>query len=432
MRRIVLSGLLVLSSAPVFAAPELSSLQGSFFTDTYLPTKQEPADSHVLQESVSGRIEGTPTLDENFSGHFDLSGDYLPISPEGGVETKLRVLEGYVKYKSSNWEIRAGEQIIPWGKSDVVNPTDFLSVKDFTIFRTDEELKRLGTPALLASWAGSNWKFTAVWSVLYPESRVLISTALLPSYVDVMDAPGRSVSFMNSEFAGKAAYAGDGWDFDLIAFDGYDHLPEYREFSESFSPIALSVIPQFRKIDGFGGNVSFNIPGLDRWTFRGESAITIPTDSSVSDPLQDSTHIDAVAGGERAIGDDFRAQLQAIWRYYPSHDFQSSTGDPFLDQIRFANQAVHAERVQSRIGGSLRFAYDPADHVGILPGLSADIFVLAYADGGDFLIQPKINYAWTDQFKLSAGVQDFGGSATNPLGSLSEFSAVFAEAKYIF
>jgi hypothetical protein len=40
-----------------------------------------------------------------------------------------------------------------------------------------------------------------------------------------LDRPHASPS--RSEFAGKAAYHGEGWDASLIAFTGYNHVPHY-------------------------------------------------------------------------------------------------------------------------------------------------------------------------------------------------------------
>ena len=49
-------------------------------------------------------------------------------------------------------DVRAGRQIIAWGRADGVNPTDNLSGQDLTLLVPDDVDRRLGTTAVRASY----------------------------------------------------------------------------------------------------------------------------------------------------------------------------------------------------------------------------------------------------------------------------------------
>ena len=128
-----------------FAEDGPPALTGRVFTDVYAPTRDEPLSTDLRQASTSIWLQADPKLGERSSAHFTLTGDYfetaLPGNPDG---RRLRVglREAYVAYAHKGLEFRAGRQIIPWGKSDAVNPTDFLSAKDYTFLNPDEEVRR--------------------------------------------------------------------------------------------------------------------------------------------------------------------------------------------------------------------------------------------------------------------------------------------------
>ena len=55
----------------------------------------------------------------------------------GAERLRPRLREGYLYLRRPGLEVRAGQQIIPWGQADAVNPTDFLTAKDYTFFNIE-------------------------------------------------------------------------------------------------------------------------------------------------------------------------------------------------------------------------------------------------------------------------------------------------------
>jgi hypothetical protein len=60
----------------------------------------------------------------------------------GDVRGELR--EAFVTVTSGPLEVRAGRQIIAWGRADGINPTDNLTGQDLTLLAPDDSDRRLG------------------------------------------------------------------------------------------------------------------------------------------------------------------------------------------------------------------------------------------------------------------------------------------------
>src|SRR6478736_3803234 len=130
-------------------------LSGRVFSDIYLPIKNLDTAGY-LQSSASVWIQGDPKLGENGYARFILASDAVDANnvilggSTAGLHTFLR--EAYAGYAKNGWDVRLGRQILPWGKTDVFNPTDFLSAKDFTFFNPDPEVQRIGATSLWLTW----------------------------------------------------------------------------------------------------------------------------------------------------------------------------------------------------------------------------------------------------------------------------------------
>ena len=73
------------------------------------------------------------------------------------------VREAFVDVRLGRFDVRAGRQIIAWGRADGINPTDNLSGQDLTLLVPDDADRRLGTTAVRASYYAGDLSFTGVW-----------------------------------------------------------------------------------------------------------------------------------------------------------------------------------------------------------------------------------------------------------------------------
>lgn len=127
---------------------------GRIYTDQYVLTNSE-SNQTLAQSSASIWLDLDSHTDKGMGARFIGQFDFLYRDLNHPTETSVfyQLREAYVSYLSEGSDLRAGQQIIPWGKSDGINPTDYFTAKNYTLLNPDDEVKRTGAPAL-------NWIFT--------------------------------------------------------------------------------------------------------------------------------------------------------------------------------------------------------------------------------------------------------------------------------
>jgi len=195
-------------------------------------------------------------------------------------------------------------------------------------------------------------------------------------------------------------------------------------------PVNLVFGQVFRRVNAIGVDGSVN---AGKWILRGESAYIMTPNNDGTNPLEIPTHWDSVFGIERSFWDDFRIQTQFIYRTFPKYSSPDGVGGP--DPISVTvNQTMAQDNAlllnyqdQTRPSGTLRFGYLNEKN-----GIDGEIFFLQNFTGGDYLLRPRLTYAWTDFLKTTVGAELYGGPTNRPLGGLNSYSAIFSEVKYTF
>ncbi len=427
------------SSASGLAAEQpsgLGPLSGRMFAYLRVPW-HGVVNSPVQQASTSLWIEARPTLGEHVYAKVTASADVIASSRLLGERLQARFREAYLGYVNSGWAFRVGEQIIPWGNADGINPTDFLTSRDYTLFATDTEVTRRGALSLFASWAPSGgdspFEFTAVCVPAFRSSRILIPPEIVPVGVidDGLEHP--EAALRNAEVAGRAAYRGRGWDVSLVGFTGWNHTPEYA--FRSLDTTGIHVGRVHRRQSAIGGDGSAT---LGTWVFRIETAYVWTENPSGTNPERQPSHWDSVVGVERPFFDRLRIQAQFIMRYHPFFrgTDQIDLGDAIQTGVAKGIADVNALLLnyqnRSRPMASGRIAYATEDEkfeteiVGVLN------FQDSRGSRIDAVIRPVVAYRPTDSMKLSVGLEYYAGPGRAIFGALHSFSGAFAEASLFF
>ena len=417
-------------------------ITGKSYTDLYVPTRNSNPPKPLQQLSTSLWLESDPRLSEKFTSKIVYQGDgfdaqYSSFSGNTTVtnlHSQLR--EGYITYNNgSGLELRGGQQIISWGKTDVLNPTDYNSAKNLNFFNPDDEVKRVSSTSVQANLVpggDSKMTLTAVWNIIPAEGRLLIPSTTVPANATVSDPQFTPVTFSNSEFAEKISYNGSGWDMSVSTFSGFGHMPELKLNSVTFNGTTptINMDQIYRRIAAFGADGSYS---TSKWIFRGESAFTQTANNDGSNPLILPSHWDSVVGAEYALSEYFRIQGQAILRVFPQYTSptQATGSDANTTQlnqlIATTNALLQQYQDPSRPSGTLRVGY-----LNEKSGIDTDLFIVQNFNGGDYLFRPRFSYSWNDFMKSTVGAELYGGPTNRPLGVLSPYSSVFSEFKYTF
>lgn len=408
-------------------------INGKVFSDLYLPTRKTADD--FQQISTSTWLQAQNKLNENTFIYVEVTGDYFQKTVSttknpNSFHPNLR--EAYGVYSNNKgFEFRMGKQIIPWGVADGINPTDYLTSRDYTFFNPESELRRQGPTLLwaqLALAAGTS-PFqieAAIIPVALPSTLLVPPHSVPPSGVTVSDVSQRSRHGLSSvETALKLQYTTNQWDWNIILFRGFNHQPEFIQTS------ALNVTPQIHRQTSVGTNFSVS---FEKWVLRYESAyFWTENKTPKTNPLIQTDHWDSIVGFEIPFCEDFRFLFQYYSRFFPNRTVPNAAqGSTLAEQL--INQSLSRSN-QLLLNSQEHFLSLPHFKLNYThPSRSweADVFFGIQFPGHDFLLKPKFSYAWTDHFRTTVGLDHAAGPADRPLGAQHAYNSVYLEGKYTF
>jgi len=161
-----------------------------------------------------------------------------------------------------------GRQLIRWGKTDILNPTDRFAPKDYLSSVVDTDF--LGVSAARVTYESGGDTIDLVWQPWFTPSRTpLLSqrwTALPPEAmnVNIVDAGARYPG--GSQVGARWNHIGSGYEYSLCFFDGRQNLPS---FDVSYSPLSVALTRTYPNLRLYGGDAAIPL----RWvTVKGEAA----------------------------------------------------------------------------------------------------------------------------------------------------------------
>jgi hypothetical protein len=346
--------------------------------------------SRRVSERVSFLAEGWTSL----RGPFEY----------GDATGELR--EAFVDLRFGRLDVRAGRQIIAWGRADGVNPTDNLSGQDLTLLVPDDTDRRLGTTAVRASYYLGDVSIAGVW---LPEFRGHEFALPAPPGVlftrDVERWPG-------SQWALRVEQTGRAVDWSVSYFDGKDLAPDLDlAAADDRAPVIRLSHHRVRVV---GGDMTAN---LGRWGLRAEGAYVETDDPDGRDPFTKNPFVFVVAGADRTFGGLLNLNVQYLYRHVRHQGGRSSS---IQDVLNSQTQGVQH-------GASFRIAYKWLHET-----LEAECAAVAYVGPRGGALRPKVVYALTDSWKVLAGAEVLRGQSSSIFGLLDANSTGYAELRWSF
>lgn len=380
------------------------------------------------QVSASVWLRARPRMTEATSATIELAVDRIEVGLPPSPQFRVAVREAYVSVKKKGWLLRAGQQILPWGSSDAVNPTDFLTARDYSFFTVETEKTRSGAMSVLVSHAWPHAEATVVATPIAPTTVLRLPPNILPQGITLGEPVALQPKPENTEVAGKVKISGRKWDLAIVGFRGFNHTPEFELASADGSG---AVVRQTRhRIVAAGLDGSFSVGKL---VARVEGSVVRTENYDGSDPTIQPAYAFGVFGLERPLGDRLRVQAQAIARAYPRWSApETATGpDPAttgaLQGVAAANALILDYQDQIRPSATLRIAYLSAEE-----RLAVEVFGAMNFIGSDFLIRPLVGWHPTEAVAIQLGADIYGGSTTRPLGAMHPFAGVFLQTSFAF
>ncbi len=422
--------------ASVSAASDETRYKGMLFTNAYVALDANEATRRVWQNLYGADLQIEQVWRELYSGHLDLNFAHVPTAVDRQFQSRseLRLREGYVRYADEGLELRLGRHVTPWGKSDVINPTDTLSTRDSARFSPRDEDLRLGSDGLLMTWTPSQgssaWTWTGVWNFHFEDSGLLLAPGGLPENTSLQISPAPAASLENSEFALKSSYFTPEWDGSVSYFEGWDRSPEL--IFRSYDPLTahLSLKTQHERVHVIGADYS---RAFSQYVFRAETAYSAPTEQDQVTPQHRPAHADGVIGVERPFGEKWRVQFQVLARYFPrlaNPDAVIGTTPlevAFNQSLGRANARLRSYEDRWRVGETLRVSWGDAD-----TDWNPEIFFLHYGASHELFVRPMLVHRLRPALKATVGADIFSGPTGSAFRQQEVFNSAFVELAYQF
>ncbi len=266
-----------------------------------------------------------------------------------------------------------GRQIIRWGKTDILTPTDRFAPKDYLSSVVDSDF--LAVPAVRVTIAAASDSLDAVWQPLFTPSRTPLLdqrwTALPPELngVTIVDAGARYPE--RSQFGLRWNHVASRYEYSLSYFDGFNNLPL---FDASFDPAtlkarALRFYPSMRM---YGGDAAIPLPWL---TVKGEAGYFTTTTAGAQDYVLYVIQVErqvkewSLVGGY--AGEAVTAGASNPLSFTPDRGFAKS----FVGHATLTidvNRSLTVESAVRSAGSFVRVEYSQAfgQHWRVTPGLA--------------------------------------------------------------
>jgi hypothetical protein len=323
-----------------------------------------------------------------------------------------RLREAYAHKDFGALSFRVGRQIIAWGRSDRLSPTDVFSPRDFTARVFDDDEQRNG-----ADMATMRWQINPEWSVTSITARFEphhIAVGLLPTNRIEIQAPVRP------EYGLKIDRSGPGVDTSLSIFDGFDKAPRYKFASSGPNGTFQSTHPRMQMI-----GADFAMP-VSRWSMRGEAAyFRYPMNCSGCSPKARTVQR-LVVGADR----DFLESSNLNIQYFGVRRFDYT--DPQTQPMLLRSLTEGLNRLNGEFGNIERGVAIRISQRLLNDAFKTELSGIFDMNHSSKLWRTRISYAFNDKIKIQAGVDKFAGQQQSYFGSRIRNNVGFVELAFIF
>ncbi len=354
---------------------------------------------------------------------FELSPDVratLQLRAKGGIshedKSSLKMPYGYLDIKTASVDFRLGKQIVAWGRTDALNPTDILTPRDYTTLLPFDEDERSGIWGLRTNfYMNPELSLSVFYSPDARPSTLSFASNGLQSFV--FETP-RSRQQLGIRLVGS----NEDFDFSVSAFRGMSLLGQAD--SITVKPDGGSITHfGYPKVSMLGADFAHN---FGKYGFRAEAALVRPENEGVMDRLGARPYRYLVLGGDRTFYSNLNITTQLFGRW-ADRDPVTSFANPQEQGIAKINQLIFVQTRKNTYGMTFRIANRWLNET-----LDAELFIQHYFGDNSTYLHPMVRYAVNDHLKLTAGAVWYVGKDGTLFGSVKKNNGVFAEVRYSF
>lgn len=373
-------------------------------------TGEETPDSSEGGDYLSGeqRLRGEITGNAE-SAAFTLRADLVHDSVSD--EDNIDIREGYIDYRTDNYDLRAGRQIITWGAGDLLFINDTYP-KNYSALFSGQPLEylKVGSDAIKLSIYSDKISADLVVIPFFepyqlPDSKRFFLYS--PMTITGINTPREEVE--NSEIALRLYRQLGRFDTSIYLYRGFFKIPGMKPLSLTEAELFY---PQLA-VYGFSMQGAFADGVL---SIEGGYYDSLD-DRNGNDPTISNSSAKYILGYSKQFWTDFTAGVQYYGEYmqdYNNYEVSLPAGFPKTDKI---HQLITLRVTQMLKYNTLRLG----------------LFTFYSPDEEDYFVIPEARYNITDSLWTSVGVNIFGGKDSQTFfGQLDKNDNLFATLRYEF
>lgn len=332
--------------------------------------------------------------------------------------TQLRLDDTYVQGKiSSDLDLKAGRQIVVWGKSDNIRITDVINPLDNRLPGiTDIEDLRLSVGMAKFDYYNDAWNISAM---MIPENRIMLEATPRSEFFPVESifstAPDPflplitpSTSWDNMQYAFAANGVFSGWDLSFYAADVLDQRWHMDKVQGTAPLNSVNRVVTKVKMLGSAVNIAYG-----PWLLKAEAAFL--NGLKYNTTADEKERLDTLVGVEYMGIQDSSISFEVANRHLFDYEKQMQYQADYTDR----------NEVQSALRATRSFLNDTLDVSGLL-----SMFGAHWENGGFARVWAE--YEVRDAVRLNVGVIDYRGGDRPMTEAIKDNDRIFADITYSF
>ena len=448
--------ILIIAISPVIASAEIS-ISGFLENQERVRIARDedaeiedqfPFDIMMVDTWLDFNVRGTG-LDGKARMYVDMDLRYFALERQEEVEVRLR--EAWAGYFIEHFSFVIGKKIYIWGLADEMNPTDLINAEDLRWFYTyDKPARKIGAYNAAASVTFGNFKLEGIWIPIFTPTKFPDTSSdwlpwklalfykfveQFPEYVNYMPQCLPKDRAKNSSGAIRFSGVAGPIDFEIMAYDGWDHFPYFDVLIDTNPDLLLSggkplvLREEYQRFNAFGGSLSGVIGPT---TFRLEGAyytekyFMYKIDESLLSPQNELTAFNLLREMEGTKFSVQKSNFNVVGGLdYRYSDLLYMNFQYFHQQILDYEERLLDQEIENGVSGKLEFSFlDETLKVATNGAINIS--------HEDWFINPYIAYLLTDSLKIEGGATIFGGDYETNFGEFDRNDYAYTKLRFSF
>ena len=364
-----------------------------------------------IRWKLSGRLD--------YDAVYDIY-DFYPPNVREDQRLNFEARENFLEIATGVMDLRLGRQHVVWGEIVGFFVADVVSAKDMRQFLlADFDVLRIPQWAARAEYLSDRFNAELLWIPLpsydefgKPGAEFFPPTPPVPTGFATAFAgetrPARTLS--NSNYGARISTLREGWDVSAFYYRSMDSAPTfYRQISFTAPQPTIVFEARHDRIAQFGSTLAKDFGSV---VLKAEAVYTSGRQFNVTRAADDDgvvpqNTVDWVTGADFTLPTDSRLNVQLFQRIFFDHD-----PDTFSKR--------------RETGYSLYLTHELTDKV------EAQVLWISSLDRTDSLLRPRVVWNFEQNWRLTAGVDVFNGSAQGFFGRFANRDRAYADLRYTF